>query len=113
MKQIFVKNFSDFQKRLNESELFLNLKNPKTFEDLQEIGTYRWQPCRKYNENQYKNKILNGCYYIFLDYKNKPLFLVDSCDKFIVDFDNKEYKGNQFYEYIKQYPGVYNYIMGK
>jgi len=112
MKLPFIKQFSDFQKRIDENQLFLNFKNPKTFEDLQKLGTCRWQPCREYNRNQFEEKINSGCYFIFLDYKNKPVFLLDNCDKSIVDFDNKEYKGVHFYEYLTQFPSIYNYIKG-
>ena len=55
---------------------------------------------------------MSGCYFIFLDYKNKPEFLLDNCDKSIIDFDNKEYKGVNFYEYLTQFPSIYNYIKG-
>jgi hypothetical protein len=110
MKNSFIKSFSEFSQKLNENKILINFRNPKTFDELQNLGTYRWLPCRSYNLKEYKEKIENGCYYIYLDNRNYPIFLLDSCDKSIIDFDNKEYTNVSYYEYLSNYPDVLDYI---
>lgn len=110
MKYTFVKSFSEFSQMINENNSFQNLKNPKTFEEMRSFGTFRWLPCREYNIDMYQEKISQGCYYIYIDKRNHPIFLLDICSKHIVDFDNKEYTDNLYYEYISNYPDVLNYI---
>lgn len=111
MNKHFINNFLDFSKKLYENKEITNLKHPVSFEEIQLWGTLRWLPCRSYNVEAYLSKITEGCYFIYINEKNHPLFLIDNCKKEIVDFDNKDYRGSEFYKYLSDYPEVFNYIV--
>lgn len=111
MKLELIKTFTDFSKILENNRVSNYFKNPKTFEELRDYGTARWEPCRRYNLKDYAEKIQNGDYFIFLNDKNHPQFLIDNAKKTIIDFDNKEYKGIEYYNYLKNYPDIVNIII--
>lgn len=111
MKLELIKTFSDFSKIINNNKVSNFLKNPRTFEEIVHYGTTRWQPCRRYNLREYSEKIHNGDFFIALNDKNHPIFLIDRVGKTIIDFDNKEYKDFEYYNYLKNYPDIMNYII--
>jgi|APGre2960657404_1045060.scaffolds.fasta_scaffold165907_2 hypothetical protein len=111
MKPELIKTFSAFSKIIENNKVSIFLKNPKTFEELAYFGTTRWQPCRRYNLKEYFEKIQNGDFFIVLNEKKHPHFLIDKVNKTIVDFDNKEYKKIEYYNYLKNFPDIINYII--
>ena len=110
MRYKHIKQYSDFFVK-NHQEKTETLKNPKSFRELNYFGTFRWEACRSYNLDKFYKRIINGDFFIILNLKNHPICLIDIVTKIIIDFDNKEYKNLDYYNYLKKYPEIYKYLI--
>lgn len=102
-----VRTFSGFLEMLNESEKQpIQIFKVFTFDEMLDLGTPRWIPCRKFEREYFESMNKLGNFYIIQDIAKKPLFLLHPSTNFLIDFDNHTYEGSAYYEKIQEYPEI-------
>lgn len=104
-----IQPYNQFLKNLNESEIKrLRIIRAKSYDDMFNLGTPRWLPCRKYGEEYFYKMSELGDFFIVQDLESKPIFLLHPETKLMIDFDNHYFEGDEFYRKLEEYPELLN-----
>lgn len=106
-----IRTFEGFLKMLNESQSQrLLIFKPSSYDEMFDLGTTRWLPCRKFGEEYFYEMIAIGDFYIIQDFQKRPILLLHPNAQLLIDFDNHNYEGLDYYKKLQEYPEILEQI---